>query len=545
MRTQRVLLVAGAVAVALAAAVPSALLVQFFRGTSPVSTALLTGAHLFRASLAVLGAALLAMARLVHWQPQASASEPWTSRDRWGLASLLAVAFGLRLWRLDAGLWYDEIVTVLTYARLPFPVCIATYVNENQHFLYTLLARASFVLFGEHAWSLRLPAALFGVASVWSLYLLGRRVAGSREGLLAAALLTVSYHHVWFSQSARGYSGLLFWAILASWLLLGAIESGAPRLWVFYAASAALGVWTHLTMVFVVAGHALIFGAMLVAGPEARRQAAWTGILLGFGLATLIGLQLHAFVLPQMRAGIAATVSYVEAWKNPLWTLTEVAAGLRLGFAHAALGAVAAVVFGAGLWSYARSAPAVIGLLLLPALLGGGYVVAVGHHLWPRFFYFAFGFAALVALRGCLVAGEAVARLARLPDSRRAWPGLAACVVLVAASAHTRLEFVEANQRAGDGFAAANLAGWVYRNYYGKPWDFVMTSKELEEVRARSRRTWLVYTLPQVLEGMAPEIARAVKRDFREVRRFPGTLNNGAVYVCLAEGPPAPAPPGA
>jgi uncharacterized membrane protein len=48
------------------------------------------------------------------------------------------------------------------------------------------------------------------VASIGALYLLGRAVAGPTEALFAAALMTVAYHHVWFSQNARGYSGLLF-----------------------------------------------------------------------------------------------------------------------------------------------------------------------------------------------------------------------------------------------------------------------------------------------------------------------------------------------
>ena len=70
---------------------------------------------------------------------------------------------------------------------------------------------------------------LFGLASILALYLFGRQVTSASESLLAAALLTFSYHHVWFSQNARGYTGLLFWTLLSSWLLLRALRNGAAR----------------------------------------------------------------------------------------------------------------------------------------------------------------------------------------------------------------------------------------------------------------------------------------------------------------------------
>ena len=38
--------------------------------------------------------------------------------------------------------------------------------------------------------------------------------------LAAAGLLTVSYHHVWFSQNARAYTALLFFTLIATTLCL-------------------------------------------------------------------------------------------------------------------------------------------------------------------------------------------------------------------------------------------------------------------------------------------------------------------------------------
>ena len=154
----------------------------------------------------------------------AGAAEP---RGYSGILGILACAFALRLYKLDLGLWYDEVLTYVGYARMPFGEILTTYNNENQHFVFTLLAHACFVIFGEGAWALRLPGALFGVASIWALYLFARQVGSTRQALFAAALFTFSYHHIWFSQNARGYSGLLFWVLLSSYFLLRA-HAGRP-----------------------------------------------------------------------------------------------------------------------------------------------------------------------------------------------------------------------------------------------------------------------------------------------------------------------------
>ena len=79
-------------------------------------------------------------------------------------------------------------------------------------------------IFGDGPAALRLPAVLFGVASIAALYLFARRVTTVREALVAAALMTVSYHHIWFSQNARGYSALLFWTLVSSWLFARALR---------------------------------------------------------------------------------------------------------------------------------------------------------------------------------------------------------------------------------------------------------------------------------------------------------------------------------
>jgi mannosyltransferase len=548
-------LIAGILLIAGGILVPGAWWIGLFRPMPepPMRDLLLQGTVLFRVTLAVLGLAVATAPRLPFWRNPRVVSkggpEPQRGAELAWILGLLACAVALRLYKLELGLWYDEVLTYVGYARMPFGEILTTYNNENQHFVFTILAHACFLIFGEGAWALRLPAMLFGTASVWSLYLFARQVGSTRQALFAAALFTFSYHHIWFSQNARGYSGLLFWVLLSSYFLMRALREDRPGLWLAFAASSTLGIYTHITMVFALCGHGVVYLARLWARRNEPWPNRWAGLVLGFVGAGLATLFLHALVLPQIRTGMAHTVSVVEAWKNPLWTALEIFRGLEIGFAGAAVAVVALGVFASGVWSFWRKESSVVWLLFVPVLAGGGYVVAAGHHLWPRFFYFGFGFAVLVAIRGAMVAEQAV--LGKLRGALVRETGLV-CLAMVLVSAASvpaaygpkqdyegALAFVESQRKPGDAVLMAGLIAYPYQNLYRTPsWRKVASVEELNRVRAASERTFVVYTLEPVLLSTDPEIAAAVKRDFSMLRKFPGTLANGTVYVYAAAKPP-------
>jgi hypothetical protein len=371
-------------------------------------------------------------------------------------------------------------------------------------------------------------------------------VGSTRQALFAAALFTVSYHHVWFSQNARGYSGLLFWALLSSYLLLRALREDRPGVWLLYAAAAALGIYTHITMAFVIAGQ----GTVYLHNVWMRRREVWpnrwAGLVLGFGWAGLLTAVLHALVLPQIHGAMERTVSVVQDWKNPLWTAWEILRGLQINFAGIAVALVALGVVAIGVWSFARKDSAVVLLLLVPPLVGASYVVAAGHHLWPRFFYFGFGFGALVAIRGAMIVEQAILSRLRRAPARELGVLCAGMVLVSGASApfafapkqdyEGAMAFVESQRQPGDAVVMAGLIAFPYENLYKPGWQKVETAGQLQAIRDASPRTIVLYTLEPVLVSMQPDIAAALKRDFRLMQRFPGTLANGTVYVYIGDG---------
>jgi len=482
---------------------------------------------------------------------QAGAARPERSRSALAVLGLLLVAAtAIRLVNLGEGLWLDEITTFVKYARPPFAEIVTTFDSENQHFLYSLLAHACFAVFGETAWALRLPAVLFGVGSIAALYLLGREVTRPREALLAAAFLTFSYHHVWFSQNARGYSGLLFWSLLSSWFFVLALRDGRTSDWIGYALAAALGVYTHLTMVFVVSGHFLSFGMRAFRWPNDRARAL-KGLGVGFAGAVAVTLLLYAPVLGDIRNGMSNTLTGVAGmWNSPLWTLRELFAGLSIGFSQALVMAIGLVVTGAGTVDYIRRNPIVAELALFGPAIGAAVSLSLSHPIWPRFFLFAMGFVALLIFRGIAVLAGAAARILRVPPGRLPLIEVAAGAALVATSALAvpsawapkqdftgALEYVEANRRPGDAVATVSLTVFAYSEYFRTDWQPVASPEALEALRRSAPRTWIVYTLPQVLEVNDSALMAAIEGGFRIVRELGGTLGDGEIYVGLAERP--------
>jgi hypothetical protein len=537
----------GGISILIGLLVPSAALLGWLTGDpAGLESQLLLGATLFKFGLVVSGLLIVVLAYLPIWGQEAGAGE--VAGGGAILAAIVLVSLVLRLYALDLGLWHDEILTYVKYVRLPFGSIVTTYGDQNQHFLYSILAHASISVFGDNAWAVRLPAALFGVASVWAIYKLGQMVTDRREALLASAFLAVSYHHVWFSQNARGYSGLLFWTIVSSWLFLRGIRSQTSRVWLYYAVSVALGIYTHITMLFVVVGHFIMYVVMFWTDRRTIWPVRWKALLIGFCFAALITIQMHLLVLPQVLAGVVGEESTVPDWTNPLWTVYEFVSAFQVNFAGALGGVAALSVLGAGLWSYWRTDSSVIQLLIIPSVLCAALVIGMGHHLWPRFFFFSMGFGVLVLIRGSMELGRFLARIFKWPRARSEAMGTAFCVILILLSAFSlprayapkqdfagALEFVEMERRPGDSVGTIGLASFTYTYFYETDWTEVDSIEALNEIRQGAERTWLVYTFSTHVAAVYPETLEVIREEFDVVRELWGTLGDGTIYVCLSD----------
>lgn len=496
-----------------------------------------------------------------------SGLRPW---ERPALALLLALATALRLYRIDAPLWYDEVMTLAQFVRLPFGQLVADYSSFNNHLFFSLQGKLAVLAFGESAWALRLPALVFGVASIWAVWRLARPALGPWPSLLAAALVSLSYHHIWFSQNARGYTGLTFWCLLALIVYLEAFGSRSWRAWTVFAVSIAAALYTHLTAGFFVAALGLVYVAQVAArelklplapawlAPEDR--AARYAPLFGFLAGGAITLLACAPAIPQMFAmvgGVAESSGpdVMREFQNPLWTLIE---GVRTAGGSGVLMLVAApaalAVAALGAWDLVKRVPALPAVALLHIALTLGGLLALHMRVWPRFFFTDIVFVLMFIAAGTFVLARLLGALAArmrlgFADAPRlavlgAAVMLAGSAVLAARNyAMPKQDFdgpvalLKAEGAPPSSVGAIGLAAPVYDVWPRTGWRPVETAGDLDRLTPAKGRRWAVMAFPGRTVREKPDVAEALAHGYRLVHIFPGTLGDGEVQVYVTRDP--------
>jgi 4-amino-4-deoxy-L-arabinose transferase-like glycosyltransferase len=173
------------------------------------------------------------------------------------LALLTLAGAGLRLWHLGAkSLWLDEGATVaLARASWRHFAWVWWHGEANLQTIYFLLMRAWVHLGSSEAW-LRLPSALFGIASIPVLYALARKFMAAGPALAAAALLAFSPTHVYYSQEARAYTLAILLVLLVTYSFVRAVERNRTRDWALWTVLGIAAFYSHDFAALVLAAQA-------------------------------------------------------------------------------------------------------------------------------------------------------------------------------------------------------------------------------------------------------------------------------------------------
>jgi len=192
-----------------------------------------------------------------------------------GAAVLLTGVMGAQ--RLNFSLWDDEHYTARRFVQGNYrPADDGTvsfrerkvgstfhdYRMPNNHILHNLLARGPVALgklfrdptgpaISEVA--LRLPAFLFGMASVVALALMMKELGLARAGVFAAFLLALHPWHIRYASEARGYSMVLFFLPLLIVFWVRALRTGLWRWWIALAATQFALLYTYPAVIYPVA----------------------------------------------------------------------------------------------------------------------------------------------------------------------------------------------------------------------------------------------------------------------------------------------------
>jgi hypothetical protein len=326
---------------------------------------------------------------------------------------------------------------------------------------------------------------------------------------------------------------------------------------VLYGVAIVTGMWIHMTMAFVVAAHAIVYVTFALLpslsgdsgdsiSPEKRSGLTPFVVWL---LSATVTLQLYALSLPEFLSVGLHEESRNSEWTNPLWVLKESLENLSIGFAGITVVLVGAgfVLFG---WlSIFRQNRRVALWMVLPPVMAGSLMLALGHNLFPRFFFFAMGFGLLIVIHGAVELPSFLANFVSSLKERKtmiARSGVAFALLMIAASLVTvprnyampkqdfsgAKRFVDGRMEPGDRVVAVGLAGDMYSRYFAPDWPVTDETAELEKLQGKGNNLWLVYTLPFQIEAFHPELWQMIQQKYEVVRTFPGTLNGGEVVVC-------------
>jgi hypothetical protein len=369
----------------------------------------------------------------------------------------------LRLRGLDAScLWLDEVLTAEAARRGPGFILKFT-IGDTGPLPLSYLFECLTVRLGEGETWVRMPTALFGAAApllaAWVALLLTR---SRMTGLLAAFLLAVNDHHLYFSREARGYALLVFVTLLSYGLLLSAMRSPRARWWwVGFAGASVAGLYTSYFFIFA-------WGAMLIdaavrlsravlnrAGGaddcRARRRAVLRRALVLILCATVCGLLFLPWVvhareaLQEYRQAFASAnkPGFVRVWLESVaaaWTLApaDARAPIFAWWAALALGVVADLL--------RRGSRGLLTLLVganiaLPA--AAFHLYPPGHFLAERYLIAALPFMLILIAGGAGSLLDLAWRRALRPRRdflRLAVAGLLSTVVAVPLALYTRTQ---------------------------------------------------------------------------------------------------------
>ena len=181
-----------------------------------------------------------------------------TASERVGFIVLMLLGIGLRLYHLDSqSLWADEGIQYFISSADTIQELLERRQERTFHNALSFIINHFFLQIRDSDFFLRLPSALFGIATLPLAYLLAHKLLSRTAALCTLFIFAISPLHIWYSQEARMYAPLLFVALLSTLCLCKAVERGHALWWLLYIASTVLGLYLHIFMVINVMVHSL------------------------------------------------------------------------------------------------------------------------------------------------------------------------------------------------------------------------------------------------------------------------------------------------
>ena len=501
-------------------------------GREPMPDVTVQGAKFCRLMLCVtaivLAFATLALMRLNRGDSIATIETAENRRRLRWLLGIVIVALLFRATRLNEGLWYDEIASWMTYSAgldSPGPV-IGNFrdpINQAFHTLLNFYSVRWFADWIDIELAFRLPALLFSVISVIAMFGLARTVSGERVAMIAALLMAILPVSVLEGIEARGYSMMICFSALMTWMLIEARRRQRTWIWILYSIFCALGIWSHFVTVYVPIGHAVWIAWRAIFHRELKFAIS---ALLALALGAILTLTLYAPMIPDMLSA-RGMFAAVNPGQPRVFSIEGLHALLQLGgswYPWTAMPGLILLIIGMlSLRNRARENASVVAasliglpLMLLTVILSGSWVYA-------RFTFFALPGAILLIALGIDALWN---------RSRRA--GIAAIALIVIASItdlairppkqplRNAATFVRDHLQTNDRIIIIGLAHPVMRLYINdlNPRYVFRHGEDLERQLDRINPAWVIIEYPRHVDESRYALMR--DRGYQHVETFRG-----------------------
>jgi hypothetical protein len=174
------------------------------------------------------------------------------------IAIIIIIGSVLRLYKINRVLGgHDESAMLLYFGYAPLKYITTTYFDANNHVFHTILVQLMAFWFGDdNSLAIRFPTLLFGLAGLGAIYALALKIFQSKPiAIIALWIAAIHPVHIHYSQTARGYSLIMFFSALIIYSSIKILESDNPMKWSgIFILCGTLSVYTLPTNVYFLAG---------------------------------------------------------------------------------------------------------------------------------------------------------------------------------------------------------------------------------------------------------------------------------------------------
>ncbi len=217
---------------------------------------------------------------------------------------LLLLGGFIRFFELTyAGLWLDEIYSMLGSAPEKTISEVYTYSIHDQPPLFFLLLHGWLKIFGFTDFAGRSLTCLFGLIGIVAIFFLGKELKDEKLGLLTAFLTTINYSHTDISKEIRFYPLVFLLTTISFLFFLKSVKNPRAINFLFYILFTSLLLNTHYYGMVVFVTQFIIFIVIIIIYKQNKRLIIGgliAGLLTGLSLwhwldVILSDIQINSF----------------------------------------------------------------------------------------------------------------------------------------------------------------------------------------------------------------------------------------------------------